>query len=72
MGFVPKAEVVEHWEAPPGAAPWRPLSDEEFAELEAQLDPEGTGNLRRNYDHVPDDAAATKKMKGGRAAGGDS
>ena len=48
-------EETKNWEAPPGVGPWRDLSDEEFAALQAEH-----GGLERWFDQVKE-----KKSKGG-------
>lgn len=67
MAYVPKPETT-NWEAPPGVAPWRELSDEEFDQLEQQHGP----GLARWFDHVSDvKATMTKKGAARVAAEGD-
>lgn len=56
MTYTPKPETA-NWEAPPGVAPWRVLSDAEYAEIsaayEAQFSPEQAGCLARWFDRTP-------------------
>ena len=63
-------KATRDFEAPPGIGPWRELSDEEHARLEATYD----GDLSRWYERVDDapPADATKRTKkAASAAGGD-
>lgn len=48
-------DQTANWEAPPGVAPWRELSDDEYAALTSEH-----GDLSRWFDHVKE-----KKSKGG-------
>ena len=49
---------TKDWEAPVGVAPWRDLTDDEFASLNAD------GGLERYFDHVDSD-----RKKGRTSAG---
>ncbi len=69
MSWIPRPETAR-WEAPPGVAPWREISDEEFAALEETTFHEERGALRRWFEHVDDETKTTKK-KAAKAAGGD-
>lgn len=77
--YVPKPEAHEG-QLPPGFAPARPLSDEEFLELEATYDAQFSddqkGSMRRWYDHADEaDRPATpaaKKKQAATTAGGDA
>lgn len=61
MTYIPKPDVVSQMQAPAGVAPWRDLSDAEFATLDEQFGP-----LGRFFDHV----APQMKKKAARAAEG--
>ena len=53
MSYRPTKET-EQWEAPPGLGPWREITDEEYARLEAAYD----GDLSRWYERIPDRSAS--------------
>lgn len=61
MTWIPRPET-QRWQAPPGVAPWRDLSDHEYEALT-----EKHGDLSRWYERAPE---ATKKGKAARTAGG--
>lgn len=56
-------DAAASWEAPAGLGPWREVSDEEFARMEATYE----GDITRWYERVPDQAGEPPKRK--RAAG---
>ena len=68
MSYRPTKET-QHWQAPPGLAPWRELSDEEHAALETEH-----GDLSRWYERVGDDPLEDepkRKRRAATAAGGE-
>lgn len=65
--WLPTAETAQ-WEAPPGLAPWRPLTDAEHAALESIH-----GDLSRWYARETAPARDTRtKKKAAMTAGGDA
>lgn len=62
MTFKPNDETGK-WEAPPGVAPWRELTDDEFAAI-AKDHP----GIERFFDRIDD--AGTRKKKTAKAAEG--
>ena len=74
MSYRPTKET-QHWQAPPGLAPWRELTDDEHAALEAEH-----GDLSRWYERVDEHGLRTggvmpapdRKKRAATAAGGES
>lgn len=70
MTYKPNA-LAEASTPPPGVGPWREMSDEEFAAVEATYDAQfaAAGTLRRFFDHDGEQVAATRRARTPREGG---